>query len=197
MDLTKLFSLLRARKVFRLTRVLYPTNGVPPFTVGSVWDFEDLEKRLGVAVKTITYREMAEDMNRLLGDRTAGQKAEQDAAELIRKADKSFIEKDFVLRSLLFETLHPKPDGAPRVQRVHHRLLRVLPQHAAAALAGHALPAARRVRQRGDRLVVRGRFRVFAGGSAVDERVEQVASPRQRRPAAVTIRSASTTVLRA
>ena len=47
---------------------------------------------------------MAEDMNRLLGDRTAGEKADQDAAELIRKADKSFIEKDLVLRSLLFET---------------------------------------------------------------------------------------------
>ena len=44
MDLTKLFSLLRSRKVFRLTRVLYPTNGVPPFTVGSVWDFEDLQE---------------------------------------------------------------------------------------------------------------------------------------------------------
>ncbi|MCX7825563.1 MAG: hypothetical protein N2689_08385, partial [Verrucomicrobiae bacterium] len=35
MELPKLLSLLRARKVFRQTRVLYPTNGVPPFSVGN------------------------------------------------------------------------------------------------------------------------------------------------------------------
>jgi hypothetical protein len=103
MDLTKLLSLLRARKVFRQTRVLYPTNGVPPFTCGNVSDFEDLEKRLGVAVKNITYREMSEEMNRLLGDQAAGEQASQAAAELLRKADKSFIDQNFVLRSMLFD----------------------------------------------------------------------------------------------
>lgn len=103
MDLAKLFSLLRARKVFRLTRVLYPTNGVPPFTVGNVGDFADLERRLGVVVKNITYHEMAQEMNRLLGDHEAGLDAEQQAAEWIRKADRTFLEKDFVLRSVLFE----------------------------------------------------------------------------------------------
>ncbi len=103
MDLTKLLSLLRARKVFRQTRVLYPTDGVPPFTCGNVSDFQDLEKRLGVAVKNITYREMSDEMNRLLGDQGAGQQASQAAAELIRKADKSFIDQNFVLRSMLFD----------------------------------------------------------------------------------------------
>jgi len=103
MDLGKLLSLLRARKVFRQTRVLYPTDGVPSFSPDTVWDFEDLRKRLGVAVKTIGYREMADEMNRLLGDQAAGKKAEQDAMELIRKADKSFIDQNFVLRSMLFD----------------------------------------------------------------------------------------------
>ena len=103
LDLAKLLSLLRARKVFRQTTVLYPTNGVPPFTCGNVSDFEDLRKRLGVTVKTIPYREMIDEMNRLLGDRAAGQKAEQDAAELLRKADRSFIDEKFVLRSMLFD----------------------------------------------------------------------------------------------
>ena len=103
MDLTKLLSLLRARKVFRQTRVLYPTNGVPPFTCGNVSDFDDLQKRLGVAVKKITYREMADEMNRLLGDRAEGQKAEQEAAELLRRADKSFIEPNFVVRGVIFD----------------------------------------------------------------------------------------------
>jgi len=103
LDLNRLFALLRARKVFRQTRVLYPTNGVPPFSVGNPWDFADLQQRLGVAVRTIPYKEMADDMNRLLGDRAAGQQAEREAAELIRKADKTFIQNDFVLRSVLFE----------------------------------------------------------------------------------------------
>jgi hypothetical protein len=103
LDLTTLLSLLRARKVFRQTKVLYPTNGVPPFTVDSVWDFEALEKRLGVAVKKIPYREMIDEMERLLGDRAAGQRAEQEAAELIRKADKLFIDEKHVLRNVLYD----------------------------------------------------------------------------------------------
>lgn len=103
LDLPKLLSLLRARKVFRQTKVLYPTNGVPPFTVGSVWDFAALEKRLGVSVKNIPYREMIDEMERLMGDRAAGQQAEQQTAELVRKADKCFIDEKFVLRNVLYD----------------------------------------------------------------------------------------------
>jgi hypothetical protein len=102
-DLTKMLSLLRARKVFRLTKVLYPTNGVLPFSVGNVWDFEGLRKRLGVTVKNIKYDEMVGEMNRLFGDRAAGQRAERDAAELFRKADKSFIAQPLVVRNMLFD----------------------------------------------------------------------------------------------
>jgi hypothetical protein len=102
-DLTKMLSLLRARKVFRLTTVLYPTNGVAPFSVGNPWDFEDMRKRLGVTVKKIKYDEMAAEMNRLLGDRTAGERAKRDAAELVRKADKSFIAEPLVVRNMLFD----------------------------------------------------------------------------------------------
>lgn len=103
MDLPQLFSLLRSRKVFRQTTVLYPTNGVLPFSVGNVWDFDDLRKRLGVTVKTIRYRELTDEMNRMLGDQAVGRQADLAATELLRKADKSFIEKNFVLRSMLFD----------------------------------------------------------------------------------------------
>lgn len=102
-DLPKLLSLLRARKVFRQTKVLYPTDGVPPFTVGAPWDFEDLRKRHGVTVKHIKYGEMSDEMNRLLGDREASQRAERDAAELLRKADRSFLDKPFVVRSMVYD----------------------------------------------------------------------------------------------
>jgi L-fucose isomerase-like protein len=102
-DLTKTLSLLRARKVFRLMKVLYPTNGVPPFTCGNVSDFEDLRKRLGVTVTTIPYREMIEEMNRGLGNQATVEQAARAAAELVRKADKSFLEENFVRRSMIFD----------------------------------------------------------------------------------------------
>lgn len=103
MDLPKLLSLLRARKVFRQTKILYPTNGVPSFSPDTVWDFDDLQKRLGVTVVKIDYREMSSEMERLLADRAECQRAEQAASELIRKADKTFIDNSFVWRSLVFD----------------------------------------------------------------------------------------------
>lgn len=102
-DLAGQLALLRARKVFRQTRILYPTNGVPPFSIGNPWDFEDLEKRLGVVVKKITYRELSAEMERMLGDQAEGRQAEHDAEELLGKADKSFIDKNLVVRSMIFD----------------------------------------------------------------------------------------------
>ena len=103
--LAKLLSLLRARKVFRRTSILFPTNrGLPgSCAVSGVWDLEGLRNRLGVAVRTISYRELAEEMNRVLSDRAAEQQADRDAAELLRKAGRSFIDKSYVVRSLHFD----------------------------------------------------------------------------------------------
>jgi L-fucose isomerase-like protein len=103
MDITKILSLLRARKVFRQTKVLYPTDGVPSFSPDTVWDFEDLRKRLGVTVTNISYRELAAEMDRLLGERAERERAEQAAEELQRKANHSFIELNLVTRSMLFD----------------------------------------------------------------------------------------------
>lgn len=103
MDITKILALLRARKVFRQTKILYPTNGVPSFSPDTVWDFDDLQKRLGVAVTKIPYREMSAEMERLLGDRDEVQRRQQAATELIRKADKMFLEERFVTRSMVFD----------------------------------------------------------------------------------------------
>lgn len=103
LDLTRLLSLLRARKVFRHTRILYPTDGVPSFSPDTVWDFEDLEKRLGVSVVRIGYREMSAEMDRLMADEEEGRRVEQAAAELVRNADKVHLDKSFVWRSLMFD----------------------------------------------------------------------------------------------
>ncbi len=103
-ELDELLSLLRARKVFRQTRVLFPTDrGLPAAcSVGSVWDLEDLENRLGVAVKTISYKELAEGMEAVLADARAKEGARAAAEALLAGADKSFIERPYVIQSLLF-----------------------------------------------------------------------------------------------
>lgn len=104
-DLAKTLALLRARKVFRLTSVLCPTDrGLPgSCAVSGVWDLDDLRKRLGVAVKTIGYREMADEMNRVLADRQAEEQADRAATELMSKAKRSFLDRNYVVRSLHYD----------------------------------------------------------------------------------------------
>ncbi len=103
-EFNRMISLLRARKVFRETRVLFPTDrGLPAVcSVGSIWDVHNLEKRLGVGVTIIPYRELGEQMGRMLADTAITQQAEQLADELLRKADKSYVDKKYVVRSLQF-----------------------------------------------------------------------------------------------
>ena len=103
-ELARMLSLLRARKVFTQTRVLFPTDrGLPAScSVGSIWCLETLHKELGVDVKLIPYREMAEAMDRVLADGPGEEKAHQDAAALLGRADKSYIDKKYVVRSLQF-----------------------------------------------------------------------------------------------
>jgi len=103
LEMAKLLSLLRARKVFRQTKILYPTDGVPSFSPDTVFDFEDLQQRLGVTVVRISYKEMAGEMNRLLSDQAEGKLAEQAAAELVQKADRLFIDKTHVWRSVMYD----------------------------------------------------------------------------------------------
>ncbi len=103
-DFNQLLRLLLARKVFRQTAVLFPTDrGLPAVcSVGSVWDLDGLRKRLGVNVKTISYRRLSEEMERVLASAPATEEAQKAAAELIAKADRSFIDPKYVVRSMQF-----------------------------------------------------------------------------------------------
>ncbi|MCU0977649.1 MAG: hypothetical protein MUF25_00610 [Pirellulaceae bacterium] len=103
-EFNRMVSLLRTRKIFRETRVLFPTDrGLPAVcSVGSIWDVQDLHKRLGVAVTIIPYRELGEQMGRTLADASIAQQAEQQADQLVGKADKSYLDKKYVVRSLQF-----------------------------------------------------------------------------------------------
>jgi L-fucose isomerase-like protein len=96
--------LLQARKVFRQTRVLFPTDrGLPAVcSIGSIWDLDGLKERLGIEVKTVSYEQLSGEMEQVLEDAAAKQAAQQMAQQLVSGADRSFIEQPYVERSLLF-----------------------------------------------------------------------------------------------
>lgn len=103
-ELRRLLALLGARKVFRETRVLFPTNrGLPPVaSVASINDLEDLQKRLGIAVTQISYEELAQEMERALASETVRKQAEGVADELIAGAQQTYVDKKYVIRGLQF-----------------------------------------------------------------------------------------------
>ena len=119
------------------------------------------------------YREMSDEMNRLLGSWRRGSKPEA-AAELIRKADKSFIDENYVLRSMIFDRSIRNLMARHGCNAFTIDCFEFCPQ-AAAAMVDYALPAPCDVRQRG----LRRRARPISGRSAVpvDERMNK--SPHQ------------------
>ena len=103
-ELDAILSLLRARKVFRQTRVLFPTDrGLPAScSVGSIWDLEALQQRHGIVVTKISYKELADEMDRTMADQPQAEEAGRLADQLLRGADKSFIDRQYVVRSVQF-----------------------------------------------------------------------------------------------
>jgi hypothetical protein len=103
-ELLRLLVLLRARKVFRQTRVLFPTDwGLPAVaSVTSINDLADLEERHGVRVKQITYDELARAMDATLSSQEDGNEAARAADELIENAQETLIERQYVISSMQF-----------------------------------------------------------------------------------------------
>ena len=101
--LKKLLAILRARKTFTQTRILSISNrGLPGECGLGVWDTEGLEKRLGVGVTTVSYKMLTDEMDQILASNPATERAQQAADDLLRKADKSYIDRKYVVRSFQF-----------------------------------------------------------------------------------------------
>lgn len=103
-ELATILSLLRVRKVFRETRVLFPTDrGLPAAcSVGSIWDLAGLRERLGIAVEAISYKELSDEMRRVQADSAATARAQEMAAGLVGQAQKCYLEDKYVVKSLQF-----------------------------------------------------------------------------------------------
>ena len=104
-ELRRTIDLLRARKIFRETVVLFPTNrGFPSVaSLTGITDLQDLEARLGVKVKMIPFKVLADAMESTLADGTARNQISVQADELIRNSVQTYLNRDYVVRSLIFE----------------------------------------------------------------------------------------------
>ena len=103
-ELRTLASLLRARKVFARTRVLFPTDrGLPSVaSLAGINEPDKLRERFGIEVVTVSYRELANEMDRVMGSTAETVKARQLAQQLIEAADKTYLKGRYVVRSMEF-----------------------------------------------------------------------------------------------
>jgi len=103
-ELRKLISLLCARKAFGQTRVLFPTDwGLPAVaSLTGINEPKKLRKQFGIEVKRISYRELADEMERVMGSTAEMDTARQLARPLIEGADKTYLQDKYVVRSMEF-----------------------------------------------------------------------------------------------
>jgi L-fucose isomerase-like protein len=102
-ELNHLFSLLKTRKVFQQTKILIVTDrGLPPIPVRSCMDVNMLKDKFGIGSHFVSYREFANEMDKVIGSKEWGAKAEDRAGQLINNAEQTHIDKQYVKRSFEF-----------------------------------------------------------------------------------------------
>jgi hypothetical protein len=104
-ELVRTMDLLRARKHFCETRVLFPTNrGYPSVaSLTAVTDLEELQERLGVQVTMLPFKALDEAMAETLADADAQEEALEQAEVLISSAVQTYLDRKYVASSLLFK----------------------------------------------------------------------------------------------
>jgi L-fucose isomerase-like protein len=102
-DIHHLYSLLKTRKVFQQTKILIVTDrGLPPIPVASCMDVSMLKEKFGINSHFVSYREFANEMDKVLANREFGRKADERAALLIKNAEETHIDEQYVKRSFEF-----------------------------------------------------------------------------------------------
>jgi len=103
-ETNEILALLRARKVFTQTRILYPTNwGWPSVaSVAGINEPEKLKEQFGIELVTITYDDLSREMEITRESRDEWKKAEEMAAIVYENAEHAFLDKKYVVRSMQF-----------------------------------------------------------------------------------------------
>jgi hypothetical protein len=109
--LNKLIYLLRARKVFQQTNMLLITDlgGTiegPGYLRGSVKDYEDLNKRFGIGATIIGFKELSEERDKILKNRSRLKEVKNLTNRLIKNAQSVHTDKNsFMGDVLVFQTV--------------------------------------------------------------------------------------------
>lgn len=100
----QLFTLLKARKNFSQTRILYPTDWKWPSvaSVAGINEPEKLRERFGIEIITISYEELSKEMENIKNDKAMNNEAHEMAETIYKNADHSFIDKKYIVNSLEF-----------------------------------------------------------------------------------------------
>ena len=103
-ETNQVFNLLKARKNFSQTRILYPTDwGWPSVaSVSGINKPENLKDTFGIEVITISYNELAGEMEKIKNDKSFGRDAGEMADTMYKNASHSFIDEKYVVSSMEF-----------------------------------------------------------------------------------------------
>jgi len=101
-ELNKLIQILRARKVFQQTNILYFTNRGRKLKRNSsvISDYEDLKERFGIVAQIATYKVLSDEMNRVKKSKDTMEKVEDFADRLIKNARAVHIDRKYVINSI-------------------------------------------------------------------------------------------------
>jgi hypothetical protein len=104
-ELTSLVALLRARKVFRQTRILEIINRptkIPRRLPNVITDYEYLKSKFGIRAQMVDFDELADEMHRVRQSEAIVERTRKLADELIKNALDSNIERDYVVSDVEF-----------------------------------------------------------------------------------------------
>ncbi len=103
-ELNELISLMRVRKAVSKTKVLVVTerNACRPHGVYSICDLDELKERYGIGHKYVSYKEFFGEMEKIAESSSGQQLAEEVTDKLIGNAQKTHMEREYVLSSVNF-----------------------------------------------------------------------------------------------
>ena len=100
----EIMTLLRARKVFSQTRILFPTDwGFPSVaSLAGINEPEKLKEQFGIELVMISYTELSEEMEKTRTSKSEQKDAVEMAGMLYENADHTYLEEKYVARSMEF-----------------------------------------------------------------------------------------------
>lgn len=103
-EINQQFALLKARKNFSQTRILFPTDRKWPSvcSCAGINEPEKLKEQFGIELITISYEELSKEVARTKNDRTLNREAEEMADTVYNNANRSFIDRKYVRNSMEF-----------------------------------------------------------------------------------------------